>query len=57
MAVAGEGPRAVPSGYVEGLNDASTPHGNRCVSARRGWAGEKSDFLSILLVVRIIEHG
>ena len=21
------------------------------------WAGEKSDFLSILLVVRIIEHG
>ena len=42
--------RIVPLGYVEGLNDARTPHGKRCVSARRGWAGEKSDFFSILLV-------
>jgi hypothetical protein len=35
--------------YVEGLNDARTKHGERCVSARPGWAGEKSDFFSILL--------
>jgi hypothetical protein len=42
--------RIVPLGYVEGLNDARTPHGKRRVSARRGWAGEKSDFFSILLV-------
>jgi len=49
--------RGVPRGYVEGLNDARTPHGKRRVSdfgelsraARRGWAGEKSDFFSILL--------
>jgi hypothetical protein len=38
-----------PSGYVEGLNDARTPHGKKRVLARRGWAGEKSDFFSILL--------
>ena len=37
------------SPYVEGLNDARTLHGERRVSARRGWAGEKSDFFSILL--------
>jgi hypothetical protein len=35
---------------VEGLNDARTPHGTRRVSARQGWAGEKSDFFSFLLV-------
>jgi len=34
---------------VEGLNDARTKHGKRRVSARRGRAGEKSDFFSILL--------
>jgi len=27
-------------------------HGKRRVSARRGWAGEKSDFFSILLAGR-----
>ena len=26
-----------------------TPHGKRRASVRRGWAGEKSDFFSILL--------
>jgi len=37
------------SPYVEGLNDARTLHGERRVSARRGWAGEKRNFFSILL--------
>ncbi len=37
--------------YVEPLNDKRTMHGNRRVSARRGWAGEKGDFFSILLEV------
>jgi len=41
---------AYPLRYVEDLDDARTPHGKRRVSARRGWAGEKSDFFSILLV-------
>ncbi len=41
--------RGVPLGYVEGLNDARTLPGNRRVSARRGRAGEKNDFFSILL--------
>jgi len=36
---------------VEGLNDARTLHGKRRVLARRGWAGETSDFFSILLEV------
>jgi hypothetical protein len=35
--------------YVEPLRDARTMPGERRVSARRGWAGEKSDFFSILL--------
>jgi hypothetical protein len=35
-------------GYVEDLNDARTTHGKRRVSARLGWAGEKSGFFSIL---------
>ena len=35
--------------YVEPLSEARTPHGKRRVSARRGWAGEKSDFFSIQL--------
>ena len=39
---------AYPLWYVEGLNDARTLHGKRRVSARRGRAGEKSDFFSIL---------
>jgi hypothetical protein len=30
-------------------SDTRTPLGERRVSARRGWAGEKSDFFSILL--------
>jgi hypothetical protein len=35
--------------YVEPLSDARTMHGKRRASARRGWAGEKSDFFSILV--------
>ena len=34
--------------YVEGLSDARTQHGEERVSAREGWAGEKSAFFSIL---------
>jgi hypothetical protein len=34
--------------YVEPLSDARTQHGKRLVSARQDWAGEKSDFFSIL---------
>src|SRR4249920_2285444 len=34
---------------VKGLNDARTKRGERRVSARRGWVGEKSDFFSLLL--------
>ncbi len=30
-AAASEEPRACPLGYVEGLNDARTLHGKRCV--------------------------
>ena len=39
---------SITGGYVEPLNDARTLHGKRRVSARRGRAGEKSDFFSIL---------
>ena len=35
--------------YVESLSDARTKPGERRVSARRGWAGEKRGFFSILL--------
>ena len=35
---------------VEGLNDARTILGTRRISVRRGRAGEKGDFFSILLV-------
>lgn len=35
--------------YVEPLNKARTPVGERCVLAHRGWAGEMSDSYSILL--------
>jgi hypothetical protein len=38
-------------GYVEDAFEARTMPGERRVSARRGWAGEKSDFFSILLEV------
>ena len=48
-AAASEGPKAYPLWYVEGLNDARTTHGKRRVSARRGWAGEKSGFFSSLV--------
>ena len=34
--------------YVELLSEARTLHGKGRVSARRGWAGEKSDFFRIL---------
>jgi len=40
----------------EPLNDARTMLGERRVAARRGWAGEKSDFFSILLN-KEFEHG
>ena len=40
---------AYPLAYLEGLSEARTMHGKRRVSARRGRAGEKSDFFSILL--------
>ena len=35
-------------GYVEDAFEARTTHGESRVSARRGRAGEKSDFFSIL---------
>jgi hypothetical protein len=34
--------------YVELLNDARTMPGERRVLARKGWAGEKNGFFSIL---------
>jgi hypothetical protein len=36
-------------GYAENAFEARTMHGKRRVSARRGRAGEKSGFFSILL--------
>ena len=44
-------PEAYPQGYVEDFDEPRTKHGERHVSARRGRAGEKSDFFSILLGV------
>ena len=35
--------------YVEPLSEARTLLGRRRVMARLGWAGEKTDFFSILL--------
>jgi len=35
-------------GYVEDAFEVRTKHGKRRVSARQGWAGEKSGFFSIL---------
>jgi hypothetical protein len=34
-------------GYVEDFDEPRTKHGERRVSARRGWAGEKDDFFII----------
>jgi hypothetical protein len=42
-------PEACPQGYVEDFDEPRTKHGKRRVLARRGRAGEKSDFFSILL--------
>jgi len=44
-------------GYVEGLNDARTLHGKWRISARLGWAGEKGDFFSILLLQPTLGFG
>ena len=45
----GKTPPALPTSenlnqYVEDFDEPRTMHGKRRVSARRGWAGEKSDF-------------
>jgi hypothetical protein len=37
------------------LSEARTLHGKRHVEADRGWAGEKSDFFSILLCAALSE--
>ncbi len=42
-------------GYVEDAFEERTMPGERRVSARQGWAGEKSDFFSILLEIQIEE--
>jgi tRNA 2-thiouridine synthesizing protein A len=42
--------------YIELLREARTPHGKRRVLARRGRAGEKSDFFSSLLVKTVVEE-
>jgi hypothetical protein len=42
-------------GYVEDAFEVRTMPGERRVSARQGWAGEKSDFFSILLEIQIEE--
>jgi len=47
-AAASEDRKRTLQGYVEDLNDARATHGKRRVSARLGWAGEKSGFFSIL---------
>jgi len=39
--------------YVEPLSEARTKPGERCVLAHLGWAGEKSDFFSILLGIDV----
>ena len=41
-------PEAYPQGHIEDRSEARTMLGTRRVSARRGWAGEKGDFVSIL---------
>jgi hypothetical protein len=48
----GKAPTVLPTSeellHVEPLSDVRTPYGKGRVSARRGWAGEKSGFFSIL---------
>jgi hypothetical protein len=39
--------------YVEPLSETRTKPGERCVLAHLGWAGEKSDFFSILLGIDV----
>ena len=41
------------SHFTAAGSEARTPHGKRRVSARRGRAGEKGDFFSILLGCRV----
>ena len=43
------GERRISSHTSEPLSDARTLPGERRVSARKGWAGEKSDFFNTLL--------
>src|SRR5436853_4453704 len=38
--------------YVEPLREPRTKLGERCVLAHQGWAGEQSDFFSILLIAK-----
>jgi hypothetical protein len=50
----GKNPPALPPSenlnrYVEDFDEPRTLRGKRRVSARRGWAGEKSDFFNSLL--------
>ena len=52
----GKTPPAFPTSenlirYVEDFDEPRTKHGKRRASARRGWAGEKGDFFSILLLL------
>ena len=42
---------------VEPLSDAIMLHGRKRISARWGWAGEKSDFFSILLGASMVYGG
>jgi len=42
-------PQFCPMGYVEDAFEVRTKHGKRRVLARRGWAGETSDFFNIRL--------
>ena len=44
-------PEAYPLGYVEDFDELRTMLGEKRVSARGGWAGEKRDFFSILQVL------
>ncbi len=53
----GKAPTAFPTSEklllnVEPLSEARTMLGERRVSARQGWAGEKSDFFIIRLILR-----
>ena len=52
-------PRQLASqvGYVEDFDEPRTRHGERRVSARWGWAGEKGDVFSILLDLKMFTQG